>query len=126
VPGGFCGPREHPAAAAAREVREETGLAVRVGEVLGMWIDVYAPEGPNADKVTLNIYFHATAEGPAAERTDPNEVAEIAWFPPDELPDEVAFPGHIPAVLRAWRDSLRAASAPAPSPGRATPRVGGG
>ena len=26
VPGGFCGPREHPAEAAEREVREETGL----------------------------------------------------------------------------------------------------
>jgi ADP-ribose pyrophosphatase YjhB (NUDIX family) len=121
VPGGFCGPREHPADAAAREVREETGLAVRTGEVLGMWIDVYAPEGPNADKVTLNIYFHATAEGPAEERTDPNEVAEIAWFSPDDLPDEVAFPGHIPAVLRAWRDSL----APAPAITGRGARAGG-
>ena len=67
VPGGFCGPREHPADAAEREVREETGLAVRVGSVLGMWIDTYAPEGKDADKVTLNIYFHATA-GPAPRR----------------------------------------------------------
>ena len=106
VPGGFCGPREHPADAAAREVREETGLAVRVGGILGMWIDTYAPEGPGADKVTLNIYFHATAESSGEARTDPNEVAEIGWFGPDELPLEVAFPGHIPAVLRAWRESL--------------------
>jgi len=109
IPGGFCGPREHPADAAAREVREETGLTVRVGSVLGMWIDTYAPEGPEADKVTLNIYFHAVAEGPAEARIDPNEVAEIGWFAPDELPADVAFPGHIPAVLRAWRESLEPA-----------------
>ena len=109
IPGGFCGPREHPADAAAREVREETGLVVRVGGILGMWIDTYAPEGPGADKVTLNIYFHAVPEGPAEARTDPNEVAEIGWFAPDELPADVAFPGHIPAVLRAWRDSPEAA-----------------
>jgi ADP-ribose pyrophosphatase YjhB (NUDIX family) len=109
IPGGFCGPREHPKDAAAREVREETGLSVRVGGILGMWIDTYAPEGPEADKVTLNVYFHATAESPTAARTDPNEVAEIAWFEPDELPTEVAFPGHIPAVLRAWRESLQTA-----------------
>ena len=113
VPGGFCGPREHPEDAAAREVREETGLAVRIGGILGMWIDTYAPEGPEADKVTLNIYFQATAEGQAATRTDPNEVAEIGWFGPDELPAEVAFPGHVPAVLRAWRESLETAPRPA-------------
>jgi 8-oxo-dGTP diphosphatase len=106
IPGGFCGPREHPAHAAVREVREETGLVVRVGDILGMWIDTYAPEGPAADKVTLNIYFHAVIEGPAEERTDPNEVAEIGWFAPDELPGNMAFPGHIPEVLHAWRESV--------------------
>ena len=110
VPGGFCGPREHPADAAGREVREETGLVVRVGDVLGMWIDTYAPRGDGAEKVTLNIYFHATAEDPAEARTDPNEVAEIRWFSADELPDETAFPGHLPAVLHAWRESLAAAA----------------
>jgi ADP-ribose pyrophosphatase YjhB (NUDIX family) len=119
VPGGFCGPREHPADAAEREVREETGLAVRVGGVLGMWVDTYAPEGADADKVTLNIYFHATARAGAQTRIDPNEVAEIGWFAADELPAEVAFPGHVPAVLRAWRDSLE----PAPRPVAPAPRA---
>ena len=70
-----------------------------------------------ADKVTLNIYFHATAEGAAEARTDPNEVAEIGWFAPDELPGELAFPGHVPAVLRAWRDSLE------PAPRAAAPAL---
>jgi 8-oxo-dGTP pyrophosphatase MutT (NUDIX family) len=90
-----------------------------------MWIDTYAREGKDADKVTLNIYFHATPEGTAVERTDPNEVAEIRWFAPDELPARLAFPDHVPAVLRAWRDSLASeprppATAPAlrPSPAR--------
>jgi ADP-ribose pyrophosphatase YjhB (NUDIX family) len=119
VPGGFCGPREHPRDAAAREVREETGLSVEMGGVLGMWIDTYAPEGPEADKVTLSIYFHATVESPATTWTDPNEVAEIGWFSPDDLPADVAFPGHIPEVLRAWRESPEAAArtsaAPAPA-----------
>jgi ADP-ribose pyrophosphatase YjhB (NUDIX family) len=105
VPGGFCGPREHPREAAVREVREETALEIEVGGVLGMWIDSYAPDGPGADKVTLNIYFNAVAPGDSAARGDPNEVAEIGWFDADELPQSLAFPGHLPAVLREWRAS---------------------
>jgi ADP-ribose pyrophosphatase YjhB (NUDIX family) len=111
VPGGFCGPREHPRDAAAREVREETGLVVRVGSIAGIWIDDYASEGPNTDKVTLNVYFHAEADGDQTT-TDPNEVAEIGWFRPDELPRDVAFPAHVPALLNAWRQSLSDAAPP--------------
>jgi ADP-ribose pyrophosphatase YjhB (NUDIX family) len=105
VPGGFCGPREHPKDAAAREVREETGLVVRVGSIAGIWMDTYAPEGPHADKVTLNVYFHAEIDGPERTTTDPNEVTEIGWFRPEELPRELAFPGHVPALLAAWKES---------------------
>jgi len=106
VPGGFCGPEEHPEAAAAREAREETGLTVRIGAILGMWMDRYAASGPNANKVTLNIYFHATVDDGANPTHDQNEVTEIAWFSPEDLPRELAFPGHVPAVLRAWKERL--------------------
>jgi ADP-ribose pyrophosphatase YjhB (NUDIX family) len=118
VPGGFCGAREHPREAAAREVREETALEVEVGGILGIWIDSYAPAGPGADKVTLNIYFHASAPPAAEPRRDPNEVAEIAWFGADQLPQPLAFPGHLPAVLDAWRASLP----PSPAPPSLRPR----
>jgi 8-oxo-dGTP diphosphatase len=123
VPGGFCVAREHPADAAVREVKEETGLTVRTTGILGMWIDTYAPSGPNAEKVTLNIYFHAAPATGGEPRLDPNEVAEIAWFAPDELPTALAFPGHLVDVLRAWRLEVgrRAPASARPGPQRAAP-----
>ena len=121
VPGGFCGPREHPRDAAAREMREETGLEVEVGSLLGMWIDSYAPDGPGADKITLNIYFNALAPASAEAQSDPNEVAEIAWFAADELPESLAFPGHLPAVLRTWRANQERAARATPVQPRVQP-----
>ena len=123
VPGGFCGPGEHPRDAAARELREETGLTAQVGSILGIWMDTYAAEGRDLDKSTLNVYYHATVDSTAQTQADPNEVAEIGWFAPEALPEPLAFPGHVPAVLDAWRDSLpgaarRTQTRPAPARAR--------
>jgi ADP-ribose pyrophosphatase YjhB (NUDIX family) len=119
LPGGFCAPREHPREAAAREVREETALEVQVGAIVGMWIDSYAPDGPGADKVTLNIYFNATIAGENETRPDSPDVAEIGWFAAEQLPQPLAFPGHLPEVLQAWR----AAQERAPRPSSVTSRT---
>jgi ADP-ribose pyrophosphatase YjhB (NUDIX family) len=113
LPGGFCGVREHPRQAAVREVRHETALDVEAGAVVGMWLDSYAPSGPGADKLTLNIYFSATLVGSAEPQRAPREVAEIGWFAPDELPTPLAFPGHLPEALRVWRAAQERASRPA-------------
>jgi ADP-ribose pyrophosphatase YjhB (NUDIX family) len=100
IPGGFCEQRELPADAARREVREETGLDVETGSLIGMWIDDYGDTG----QVTLNTYFHARLVG-GAERIDPAEIAEIGWFDARELPSELAFPDHEGMVLDAWKNS---------------------
>lgn len=102
IPGGFCNGDEHPESAAVREVREETGLDVRLTGLLGMWMDTYE----SAAEATLNIYYHAQPVGAAEVRIDPHEVAEVGWFLPDTLPDNIAFQGHVPAVLRAWQSAF--------------------
>jgi hypothetical protein len=70
-----------------------------------MWIDSYAPDGPEADKVTLTIYFNASVADGHEARLASSKVAEIGWFGRDELPEPLAFPGHVPEVLEAWRAS---------------------
>lgn len=107
IPGGFCDHEEHPADTARREVREETGIEVQIGGVLGMWIDRYGTQTADGNPlVTLNIYFHAIPLAAVIERPQATEIEEIGWFPGD-LPDTIAFPDHAMMVLDAWAASRR-------------------
>ena len=107
VPGGFCEPGEHPSRTAQREVFEEIGLDVQIVGFLGIWLDEYLEPG-HAGKRTLNIYYHAVPSGSATVLPDRVEVVEAGFFPASQLPEQLAFPGHVPAALEAWK---RAASA---------------
>jgi ADP-ribose pyrophosphatase YjhB (NUDIX family) len=78
LPGGGIGRREDPAAAAAREVREETGLEVGALELVGLYFS--AAEGKR-DSIHL---FRGGADG--VPRPDGIEVVEAAFFPLDALP----------------------------------------
>jgi 8-oxo-dGTP diphosphatase len=99
LPGGFLEEGEHPLDALVRELREETGLEVEPLEFLGIWMDRYgdAEDAP----ATLNLYWTARVVSGEPEAAD--DVTELGWFAPDELPspDELAF--HISDVLSAWR-----------------------
>jgi 8-oxo-dGTP diphosphatase len=107
VPGGFCSPGEHPTSTARREVFEEAGLDIRIVGFLGMWLDEYAEPGAIA-KTTLNIYYHAVPSGPVRLSPDGAEVVEAQFFAASDLPDAIAFPGHVPAALDAWRRAVEA------------------
>lgn len=100
VPGGFLEEHELPLDGLRRELREETGLEVEPLEFAGAWVDRYG-EGPDAGS-TLNLCWHARVL--AGEARPADDVAELAWFAADELPDakELAF-SRLPDVLAAWR-----------------------
>jgi 8-oxo-dGTP diphosphatase len=98
VPGGFMEPGETPEGALVRELLEETGLACTVGRYLGGFPDVYGDDGDP----TLNLAFECSfSEG--VPRAD-DDVADLAWFAPDDLPPPAAFafPSSV-AILAAWR-----------------------
>jgi 8-oxo-dGTP diphosphatase len=99
LPGGFVEEGEHPLECVRRELREEAGIELAEQRHLGIWIDRYEYKGRVV--ATLNIYYGARiADGTP---TPADDVAELRWFAPDEVPlAELAF-AHISDVLSAWR-----------------------
>lgn len=101
--GGFVDEGEEAVAALRRELREETGLELAVGEFLAGIPDNYGEEGI----ATLNLYWAAEPAG--GEPRPADDVAELAWLPPDGLPprSEFAFRNTVELLERvgaAFRD----------------------
>jgi ADP-ribose pyrophosphatase YjhB (NUDIX family) len=100
LPGGFLEADEHPTAGAAREAREETGLAVVITGLLGVYMGTY---GVDADPDSiLNLAYLAEASAGEPRRND--EATEFGWFAPAAVPDEIAF-AHNRAALEDWSRS---------------------
>jgi 8-oxo-dGTP diphosphatase len=95
IPGGFLEPGEHPQDGMLREIKEETGLDVRVIDLLGVYMDQYGDGG--AAEWTLNFYY--VVEPVSGEPRAADDVTELHWFPLEQLPEKMAFT-HEYEVLR--------------------------
>jgi 8-oxo-dGTP diphosphatase len=119
LPAGFCDGLEHPIAAVEREVLEETGIGVRVTGFLGIWTSEYGDAREAADGELISVtYYHAVPTGEAEGVPDPDEVAEVRWFPWDELPTVLAPPEKLERVLAAAREAWESNETVTPLPDR--------
>lgn len=73
-PGGKVEIGESDQSAAVREIEEELGLAIEVGEELG-------PEQPIGDRYVLRVYTGRVLAG----EPEPREHSEVRWLGPDDL-----------------------------------------
>jgi ADP-ribose pyrophosphatase YjhB (NUDIX family) len=87
--GGFLQEGEQPLDGVRRELREETALEIEPLEFLAVETDLYGA-GDEAP-ATLNLFW--TARVVSGEPEPADDVSELRWFPPEELPpdDELAF-----------------------------------
>lgn len=101
LPSGFIEHDESPETAAMREAKEETGLDVRLGELMGLhsYLDPARGNG-------ILILYRARVIGGIL--TPGDDAKEAHYFAPDELPPpgQIAFRTHR-IVLQEWR-TLRA------------------
>jgi 8-oxo-dGTP diphosphatase len=77
LPGGFCDGWEHPADAAVREAREELGVTVRLGELVGIYVGDYEFQGELLPVLDC-IWLAEIVDGDIT--LDPSEATEYAWF----------------------------------------------
>lgn len=85
IPCGSLEWGEDVRAAAERELKEETGLSARAGEVVAVHSNFHDPE-----RLTVGIWFAGEeVEGEAAPAD--GELSEIGYFDPGE-PPPLAFP----------------------------------
>ena len=79
LPGGFCEWGETTEESCAREAREETGIRVRIGDVLGVYSDPKRdPRGH-----TISVLYDARPVGGSVQGGD--DAAEARWFSSSEL-----------------------------------------
>ena len=90
LPAGGMEPGETPTQAAIREAREETGLVIAIERFLGLYTNpdictVY-PDGRRVQIVSATFLARVVG-GQLIESNE--ETAELRWFPPDALPDNL-------------------------------------
>jgi 8-oxo-dGTP diphosphatase len=103
-PGGYLANGEPPEAGLAREMKEELGVQMAKPRLFALGIDEY-PRDDVAEEArfVLSLYYRCELS-PGAQPSAADDVAEVRWFPLNELPEDMAFQS-----IRRALDELREA-----------------
>jgi len=97
LPAGYMDGDELPEEALAREVAEETGLRIEVRD-----LQAVTPLGGWTEQRGLLLLYRASPAGPCGELSAHDDVSEVRWFGPEEIPwDQLAFES-TEEILRGW------------------------
>ena len=91
LPAGFMEWHEHPSQTAVREIKEETGLNIK----LTSFFEVYSGQDDPRTNAVLMLYL-ADVIGGTLEPAD--DALEVRYFSFNELPDNIAFASHREAL----------------------------
>ena len=96
LPGGGSDAGETPAATVIREVREETGLAVQIGEWRRVAIEHVSSVAEQAQFEKRNTFCEARVTAIAGDAAEPDH--ELYWLPAAEAAERLAPLSHRWAV----------------------------
>lgn len=98
LPGGYVDDGEQPLAAAHRELKEETGLAVDWLDLVG----VYADPGRDPRGRYVTFAYSTTVPGEPPVPCAADDAADARWWPIDELANRIMAFDHYSII----RDTL--------------------
>jgi ADP-ribose pyrophosphatase YjhB (NUDIX family) len=91
LPAGFMEWSEHPTETAVRELKEETGLDVKLKSIF----EIYSGQDDPRMNAVLILYLASVNGG---ELMAGDDASEVKFFGFDELPEKIAFESHIQAL----------------------------
>ena len=85
--GGAVEPDESPRDGAVREAREEAGVTVELGNILGVFGGPeYRVTYPNGDESAYVVTVFDATVMDGTPQPDGDETSDVGWFRPEELP----------------------------------------
>lgn len=105
VIGGFLKNGEHPVVGAVREVFEETGLKIKLVDILGLYInDHYEYQGEIINN--LDVFYVGQIIGGKIQLDEENK--EAKWFPIKNPPRKIAFKTVVQGLkdLQKWYEKV--------------------